>query len=132
MRRRRSPEDFKKELDAHLALEADALLQEGVADPDTLDAAKRALGNRTRIEERFYERHRWRAWDELLSRDSLLGLPLDRGAMRTLFANHIDGTNDFAWGLWPLLSLALWERRHFAGRTSARSEAVRAMALGRP
>jgi predicted permease len=62
---RRSPEDFKKELDAHLALEADALLQEGVARPDVLDAARRALGNRTRIEERFHERHRWRAWDEL-------------------------------------------------------------------
>jgi predicted permease len=65
MIRRRSPEDFKQELDAHLALEADALLQEGVADPDAVNAAKRVLGNRTQIEERFHERHRWRAWDEL-------------------------------------------------------------------
>ena len=65
MRRRRSPEDFKKELDAHLALEADDLRKEGVADSDALAAAKRALGNRTRIEERFREGRRWRAWDEL-------------------------------------------------------------------
>jgi predicted permease len=65
MRRRRSPEDFRDELDAHLALEVEALLQEGVPTHDAQGAAKRTLGNRARIEERFYERHRWRAWDEL-------------------------------------------------------------------
>lgn len=62
---RRSPDDFKAELDAHVALEADALREEGVADADARAAATRVLGNRTRIEERFYERGRWRAWDEL-------------------------------------------------------------------
>jgi predicted permease len=61
----RPPDDFKDELEAHLALEADALREEGVADADAPAAAQRALGNRTRIEERFHERRRWRVWDEL-------------------------------------------------------------------
>ena len=61
----RSPDDFKDELDAHLALEADALREEGLPDEAAAAAAKRALGNRTQIEERFHERLHWRPWSEL-------------------------------------------------------------------
>jgi predicted permease len=50
---RRKPEDFQAELDAHLALEADELRAEGAPDSDA--AARRALGNRTSAEERFFE-----------------------------------------------------------------------------
>jgi predicted permease len=57
---RRTPDDFKAELDAHLALEADARRAEGLGDTEADGAARRALGNRTRIEERFYEGARWR------------------------------------------------------------------------
>ena len=55
---------------------------------------------------------------EVLARDNLLGLPLDRGALADLFGRHQRGENH-AWGLWPLLSLALWARRHLEGRRLA-------------
>ncbi len=50
---RRKSEDFQAELDAHLALEADELRAEGARDAEA--AARRALGNRTSAEERFFE-----------------------------------------------------------------------------
>jgi asparagine synthase (glutamine-hydrolysing) len=46
----------------------------------------------------------------LLTRDSLAGVPIDRKALRALYQSHLDG-RDYGWGLWPLLSLALWEHR---------------------
>ncbi len=49
----------------------------------------------------------------LLERNELLGLGLDRSALRRIFDSHLKGERNLAWGLWPLLSLALWERRHF-------------------
>jgi asparagine synthase (glutamine-hydrolysing) len=55
---------------------------------------------------------------EVLARDHLLGLPLDRHALADLFGRHQRGENH-AWGLWPLLSLALWARRHLEGRRLA-------------
>ena len=59
MWRKRKPADFQAELDAHLELEADALREEGLPDDDARAAARRALGNRTSAEERFYESSRW-------------------------------------------------------------------------
>jgi macrolide transport system ATP-binding/permease protein len=61
---RRKPEDFQAELDAHLALEADELRAEGASDADV--AARRALGNRTSVEERFFESGRWMFGQHLL------------------------------------------------------------------
>ena len=54
---RRKAEDFQAELDAHLALEADELRAEGATDAEA--AARRALGNRTLTEERFFEARSW-------------------------------------------------------------------------
>jgi asparagine synthase (glutamine-hydrolysing) len=48
----------------------------------------------------------------LLDRNDLAGLEIDRRAIRSLFEGHLKKENDYAWGLWPLLSLALWERRY--------------------
>jgi asparagine synthase (glutamine-hydrolysing) len=48
----------------------------------------------------------------LLTRDSLAGVIVDRNALRALYQEHLDGKADFGWGLWPLLSLALWQQRH--------------------
>lgn len=48
--------------------------------------------------------------ETLMTRESLAGVPLDRKALRALYQRHLDG-RDFGWGLWPLLSLALWEQR---------------------
>lgn len=61
---RRKPEDFQAELDAHLALEADELRAEGATEPEA--AARRALGNRTSAEERFFEARSWMFGQHLL------------------------------------------------------------------
>ncbi len=53
----------------------------------------------------------------LLDRRDLLGLPLARGAVRSLDEQLRAGDASKAWGLWLLLSLALWDRAH--GRTLA-------------
>jgi asparagine synthase (glutamine-hydrolysing) len=50
--------------------------------------------------------------DVLLTRDHLAGVAVDRSALRALYQQHLEGRRDFGWGLWPLLSLALWEQRH--------------------
>jgi len=49
--------------------------------------------------------------ESLLTRESLAGVPVDRKALRSLYQEHLDG-RDLGWGLWPLLSLALWEDRY--------------------
>ena len=54
--------------------------------------------------------------DVVLGRDEILGLPIDRPALRMLFHRHLNGQRDYAWGLWPLLSLALWAERYLCGR----------------
>ena len=51
--------------------------------------------------------------ESLLSRDEILGFALDRRALRKLFNRHLNGQQDYAWGLWPLLSLAMWEKRYY-------------------
>jgi len=50
--------------------------------------------------------------DTLLKRESLAGVPLNRMALRRLYQEHLNGVRDYGWGLWPLLSLALWETRY--------------------
>ena len=56
----------------------------------------------------------------VLSRDALMGMEIDRTAIRKLYAQHLAGTYDHAWGLWPLLSLALWERRYLMAQPGSR------------
>ena len=55
---------------------------------------------------------RSRVEDTLLTRDSLAGVAVDRRALRALYQEHLEGRSDYGWGLWPLLSLALWEQRY--------------------
>ena len=59
---------------------------------------------RTSLREMFEE--------SLLKRDEILGLRIDTKALRKLFALHLSGQVDYGWGLWPLLSLALWVDKH--------------------
>jgi len=54
--RRRSDEDFAAEVEAHLALETDRLIAEGVAPRDAAAQARRAFGNVTVTRERFFLR----------------------------------------------------------------------------
>jgi len=50
--------------------------------------------------------------DLLVSRSDFLGLPVAPGSIAALAANLYAGDGSKAWGLWLLLSLALWERTH--------------------
>ena len=61
----RDPKDFNAELESHLKLEADRLRDEGLTDEEAHHAARRAFGNVTQAQERFYERGRWLWWDHL-------------------------------------------------------------------
>ena len=63
LRRRRSDTDFSAEIEAHIRLEADRLRAEGLSEDDARAAARRAFGNLTSAEERFFEGHRWLWWD---------------------------------------------------------------------
>ncbi len=64
--RKRSTEDFAEEIKAHLALEADDLKEEGLSDDEARWKARRAFGNITAAQERFYVKDRWAWWDKLL------------------------------------------------------------------
>ncbi len=71
--RKRKPEDFSEELRAHLALEADQLRAEGASESQARRAARRAMGNLTSREERFYESSRW-MWLDQFRQDLRLAL----------------------------------------------------------
>src|SRR5687767_14032348 len=76
MFRRRSHDDFSREIQAHLELETDRLIAEGWSPEDATDAARRSFGNVVAAKERFYESSRW-VWLEQLVQDL-------RYALRTL------------------------------------------------
>ncbi len=52
--------------------------------------------------------------EHVLKRTDMLGLEINRGALRRVFDGHINGRCNYARGLWPLLSLALWEKKYCA------------------
>jgi len=61
----------------------------------------------------LHEDLRGAVYDALLSRKELLGLPFDSSAAARFFSQHLDNALDHSWGLWILLSLALWEKKHY-------------------
>jgi predicted permease len=63
--RRRKSRDFRREIDAHLALETERLRSEGLGEEEARTAARRAFGNVALAEEHFYESGRWLWWDHL-------------------------------------------------------------------
>src|SRR6476646_4391588 len=68
-RRRRKDADFKAEVEAHIAMEAEEISCEGSAnDPDAEAAALREFGNVLRAQEQFYQSSRW-LWLDHLRRD---------------------------------------------------------------
>ena len=64
-RARRKASDFRAEIEAHLHLETERLREEGLREEDAREAARRAFGNVTQAEERFYEAGRWLLLDRL-------------------------------------------------------------------
>src|SRR5215471_17459387 len=63
MATRRDSDDFRSEIEAHIQLEADRNRARGMSEEDALSAARRAFGNVTSAEERFFESRRWLWWD---------------------------------------------------------------------
>ncbi len=63
--RKRKQDDFNAEVEAHIALETARLKEQGMSEEDARAAARRAFGNVTRAQERFYESGRWLWWDHL-------------------------------------------------------------------
>ncbi len=66
--RKRKEDDFRAEIDAHLAQEIEALISDGLTPEEAAGAARKAFGNRTMAEERFYESRRW-MWGQNVVRD---------------------------------------------------------------
>jgi predicted permease len=64
--RKRKQSDFQAEIEAHLELEAEQLKEQGLSEEEARVAARRAFGNVTRAEERFYESGRWLWWDHFV------------------------------------------------------------------
>jgi predicted permease len=67
-RRGRKDDDFRDEIHAHLELEVDRLVADGVDPVDARAMARRTFGNVARAQERFHERSRW-TWFEQFVRD---------------------------------------------------------------
>jgi putative ABC transport system permease protein len=62
----RSDEDFRAEVESHIALETDRLIAQGLSPADARDRAMRTFGNPTRVRERFYESRRVMWIDDLV------------------------------------------------------------------
>jgi putative ABC transport system permease protein len=75
--RKRKPSDPAAEVEAHLELEAERLKERGLSEEEARVAARRAFGNVTRAEERFYESGRWLWWDHFVQ-DLRFGLRMLR------------------------------------------------------
>jgi len=72
-RKQRPAADFNEEVRAHLQLEADDWKGDGLPETEARAAARRAFGNVTAAEERFYQRGRL-VWLDHLLQDLLYGL----------------------------------------------------------
>jgi predicted permease len=64
-RGKRKENDFSEEIKAHIQIESERLRGQGLSEDEALAAARRAFGNVTKAEERFYESRRWLWWDHL-------------------------------------------------------------------
>ena len=76
-RRKRRANDFSAEIEEHIGLEAERLREQGLSENQARTAARRAFGNVTRAQERFYESHR-RLWWDHLQQDIRFGLRMLR------------------------------------------------------
>jgi len=75
--RKRKQSDFTAEIEAHLELETERLKDQGLSEEEARMAARRAFGNVTQVQERFYESGRWLWWDHLVQ-DLRFGLRMLR------------------------------------------------------
>jgi hypothetical protein len=68
----RDDEDFSAEVKAHLEIETDRLVAEGLSPDEARRAARRSFGNVTVARERFHDASRW-VWVEQLAQDLRYG-----------------------------------------------------------
>jgi asparagine synthase (glutamine-hydrolysing) len=54
--------------------------------------------------------------ETVLAAEGIAGLAVSRRALGEMFERHLQGRSNSGWGLWVLLSLCLWERRHYDRR----------------
>ena len=52
----------------------------------------------------------------VIGQQELVGLPINRQSLQDMYGKHLSGQADYSWGLWILLSLALWHEKHFQNR----------------
>ena len=64
-----SDDEFREEIEAHVALETDRLIADGLSPEDAAIRARRTFGNVTRVRERFYESRRL-MWVEDVRQDT--------------------------------------------------------------
>lgn len=64
-KQKRGSSDFSAEVEAHIRIEADRYRAQGMSEEQALATARRAFGNVTRTQERFFEAGRWSWWDAL-------------------------------------------------------------------
>lgn len=94
-------------------------LSRGVGKLPLREALRRRVRHHTQAKRGFtVPMHAWLAGplrplvrELLVERRDFLGLPIAPGAIAALHDRLIAGDRSKAWGLWLLLSLALWERR---------------------
>jgi predicted permease len=72
---KRDPADFNSEIESHIQIEADRLREQGMSEKDAITEARRAFGNVTTAQERFYESGRMLWWD-MLRQDVHIGFRL--------------------------------------------------------
>ncbi len=61
----RDDEDFEREVQAHLDIEAERLADDGLSQAEATRVARRAFGNVLRVREDFHERHHWMLLEQL-------------------------------------------------------------------
>jgi predicted permease len=76
----RSQRDFAEEIRAHIEMETDRLMSEGLSEAEASAQARREFGNTTRVEERFYESNRLFLAVENALRDLRYGARVLRGS----------------------------------------------------
>ena len=52
----------------------------------------------------------------VIGRQDFFGQRIDTNALRDLYNRHLSGAEDHAFGLWPILSLALWQEHHLSAQ----------------
>ena len=62
--------------------------------------------------------------DAVMTRKEILGMPLNQKKIGGMFQQHVEKRADQTRSLWTLLSLALWEKKHYRVRHEANNSAA--------